>query len=221
MQAIKQLKLDLWGQLTAAEQDPIDAELSVIWDTLDRSIFNLPHLSQLEIAGDTILRIAGIHGVRSNHLLPWSKVQQLSHPPASELLCDPVVPWDAFDDLIRQSSHVDFDHLINPISFFRSRNQDRDDDRDEPVAKIPDITINDLLDLAGAENPAQWSNLIDQFLSIDNNPISFVDLCDSLKLPQVEVWIGAILGGSGMSISRTDGDFYDQKGISVEKINKV
>jgi len=216
---VEQLQLNLWGQLAAADENPANADLSIIWDSLDRSILNLPHLSQLETAGEAIVRIANIQLARSNHLLPWSKINQLSQKPLeSTSESDPILPFDAFDFLVRQSSWVDFSALIDPqIEFGRSRNKNDWEDKSSPQES--EITLEELLDLAGSESPSNWSDRIRQYVSIPGfQDILFVDLCRTLQMPQVEVWLGLLLGNLDISIAQINkDDFYSCEGIIINK----
>lgn len=209
--------MKIWSLFDRAESNPAAADLSQLWAAVDSSMSSLPTNGKLEIAGDAIVRIAGIFLLRSLSSIESMEVR-------SNL--EPVLPLDCFSRFVRQSMSVDFDRFIKSDRLFRSANQESSvivsiDNRQELIdnaGDIPEIDLQDLLSLAGTEKPTDWSRKIqDWFTTSENQVVSLNKLCKNLNMSVVEVWLGLLLAPENFcTIKQCDlNNFYSSKGIFI------
>jgi flagellar biosynthesis protein FliR len=94
MREIKQLELDLWMVLQAANAAPEDAAFLPIWQALDQVLPELAIGEQLKMAAVTIAQVADIFQVQAGLIF-----EELDATATQE---GPRMAADAFDRYVRQ-----------------------------------------------------------------------------------------------------------------------
>jgi len=205
-------QLDLWSQLRIAQQSPTAIDVGSILDAVEAMAAQFPESERLRFAGEALLQVAKLCADRADGLMTeWEEAYR-----------DPIVGHGFFVDVVRQTMAVDLSELMEPIPPRKPRVKSTSKpegsiaaptDKEAVLAMVDQLEATaemmrnqEVLAIAPDENVAQWGEAIAQWLL--NEPersVLFTQLCRGLKMPWVEVWMGALLGGFALE---QQGEFY-------------
>ena len=192
---------DLWRLLQSAIAQPEAAELAPLWQALETSLAPLPQETQLRVAAEAIAQLADVYAARAEAIL-----KSLDGEPAPT---EPILSADFLAGLVKQSTALNLEVLVEAAPAER---RSRVTNPIDSVAGVIDKqTLLDVLDemqplsVVHAENVGDWSRAIANYLQ-QHPAISLVEAQHSLKMPLVELWIGALLCGQVKLEQR--GNFY-------------
>ncbi len=227
MVVVKQLELDLWAILQEANNDPVAAEFLPIWRALDEVLPNLAIVEQLKIAASTIGQVADIFQVQAGVIF-----EELDATATND---GPRMAADAFDRYVRQSMAIDFeDYLEAPEALPRAARTAREIEAEfysvaESVEKDlllevlhDEIVLTEAeahaeaLSVAHGEDISVWIEAIRVQLMTIVGVIELEQLRSRLNLHFIELWLGLLLGGYGLSRAEGEADFYSAIGILVQ-----
>jgi hypothetical protein len=227
MVVVKQLELDLWTILQAANSDPIAAEFSPIWLALDQVLPNLGIVEQLKTAANTIGQVADIFQVQAGVIF-----EELDATATND---GPRMAADAFDKYVRQYMSIEFeDYIEAPAALPRSARTVKEVEAEfysvaESVEKDlllevlhDEIVLTEAeahaeaLSVAHGEDISLWIEAIRVELSMVEGTIELAQLRSRLNLHFIELWLGLLLGGYGLSRAEGEADFYSPIGILVQ-----
>ncbi len=138
----------------------------------------------------------------------------------------PVMDDDWLQGLTRQTQKLDFSDLVSRSYQTSSDRPDEDKSDDDSVAgDVEKLSVLDMIDaledaklksqalaVSHAENVSDWVRAISEGQT--DKPQRLVDLQRQLKMPMVEVWIAALIGGFPME---QRGSFYQTQEVWVSK----
>lgn len=197
------LELPLWETLRSAQMVPEQVDFEGLLAEVEESISQVPEAEQLRLAGEAFLQMARVYAARSEIWMgEWEQASR-----------DPVVERGFFDDLVRQTMTVDLSELMVPVSHRkqRSKRETRQEgsivaevekavvlamvDQMEAKADLEEERKQQVLQIAHDEDVSRWIEAIAQWLrAVPTRRASFAHLCRSLRMPEVKVWLGALLG---------------------------
>ncbi|MDZ4878241.1 MAG: hypothetical protein CLLPBCKN_007676 [Chroococcidiopsis cubana SAG 39.79] len=222
MQQVEWLDLPLWDALQAAMTEPEDADLASLWQEVEAAIVPLDCSSQLQVAGEAIVRITDVFEARS--LRAFEEIQ------ATTSYDGPVMPSDAFDRYVRQTMQIDFEQYIEPLSNLpRKAPQLSDVDGIRSIvapverhALIDALALTELIDsevayqqaiaISHEEDVSQCGAAISTWLNQHDRAVPLLKLVQSLEMPLVHIWLGLLLNGF---VLEQRGEFYQTKHIWV------
>ena len=197
----RQLEFDLWDQLHQAQQMPAAIDLVQMLDAVEAAAAQLPEAERLRFAGDALLQMAEVCAARSGVLMTqWEESSR-----------DPIVEQGFFADMVRQTMAVDLSDLMEPAPVRKRRTKSLDVPQGSIAAPVEKATVLAMVDqweaedkelqqqnvlaIAHSEDVAQWVAAIDHWLqAMPIEQIHFIDLCQSLGLTRVEIWLGLLFG---------------------------
>jgi len=197
----RQLEFDLWDQLHQAQQMPEAIDLVQMLDAVEATAAQLPEAERLRFAGDALLQMAEVCAARSGVLMTqWEESSR-----------DPIVEQGFFADMVRQTMAVDLSDLMEPAPVRKRRTKSLDVPQGSIAAPVEKATVLAMVDqweaedkelqqqnvlaIAHSEDVAQWVAAIDHWLqAMPIEQIHFIDLCQSLGLTRVEIWLGLLFG---------------------------
>jgi hypothetical protein len=232
--------LPVWDAIKAAASEPEEADLGLLWQEVEETIFqgkgtanvNLGCLGRLQVAGEAISQITDLFELRSQ--LAFESIQAVGSDDG------PVMSGDAFDRYVRQSMQIDFDVYIEPLSSLprkvlefqvseevegmqsivaeieacASSNDDRkvllEAILSEPVD--PETAYKEAIGLAHDEDVSAWGAAISARLEEWGEPVSLLALQGSIEMPLVQVWLALLL--NGMTLEQR-GDFYQTEQVWI------
>ncbi len=218
-------QLCLWDLLAEATRVPLDAQLWMLFEDLDKAIADLPIEQQISVAGEGLARVGDIVGLRAESYL--QEINYLLHPEQ-----EPVMALDVFDRYVRQSMVVDLEQfcaapglpevergyvrsVVEPMS--------EEEVRAVVVAAIHDEEPESPFALAHDEDIGGWSARIGDCLVARGGSMGFWAIVEVTGLKSVEVWLGLLLG-SGYSLERSgsgkDEEFYRCDGVLAVGIDR-
>jgi hypothetical protein len=220
MVVVKQLELDLWTILREASNDPVAAEFSPV-------LPNLAIVEQLKTAANTIGQVADIFQVQAGVIF-----EELDAMATND---GPRMSADAFDRYVRQYMAIDFeDYIAEPEALPRAARTAKEvEDEFYSVAESveKDLLLEVLhdeimlteaeahaeaLSVAHGEDISLWIEAIRVQLVNVEGTIGFEELRSRLNLHFIELWLGLLLGGYGLSRAGEVEDFYSSIGILVQ-----
>lgn len=198
---VTQLELELWDQLQLARQIPEAIDVAEMLDAVEATAAQLPEAERLRFAGDALLQVAELCVARAGVLISqWEDSSR-----------DPTVERGFFADVVRQTMAVDLSDLMEPAPPRQRRTKSTGKpegsiaapvDKAAVLAMVDQLEATDaetrkqfVMEIAHSEDVTQWAAAITQWLqamSIDQ--VYFIDLCQSLGLSRVEVWLGVLFG---------------------------
>jgi len=219
-----QLELKLWDDLEQASATAEAADLDHLWQELETALGPLPSEQRLHMAGKAIEQIVEVFALRSDLILSaWEEAHNDQGPAVDE---------DAIAGLVRQSMNLDLADLVEePVAEHRQR-QSRTLSVDSVAGPVDKAALLEAfeseIELVEAQAQAQsaamaaahdedvvgWASMIVQWLELrqSSEPVSLVQLQQSLGLPMVEIWMGLLLSQQHYELEQ-QGDFYDVTGI--------
>ncbi|MCY6493894.1 hypothetical protein [Leptolyngbya sp. GGD] len=226
----QQLEFDLRRSLEVATAFPDEKEvLTIVWQTFDQWVEIIASQSasvQLELAGEILQQIAELICLRSDVLIEDWKQQ---HDPV-----EPIVDISGRVDLVMQTQEFNLSGLVerdlpapypeyrqppikiepvesaagsvNTAQFVKVMGEDL-----QQGAKLTDEeaveAFKAAIETAHDEDVAQWTEAIVTFWETAQvHAIPFVELCQQLNQPWIEVWLALLLGGFLLELR---GDWYD------------
>ena len=218
MVSLKQLELNLGMALEEAAEIPEAADVLSLWARFEAEIDGLGQRDRLRVAGDILVQLAGLCETKADLL--WEDWQDAHNADG------PVMGDDWLQGLTRQTQELDFSDLVQR-SYQTScdhTGKDKSDD-DSVVGDVEKLSVLDMIDaledadlksqalaVSHAENVSDWVKAIADGQT--DKPQRLVDLQRQLKMPMVEVWIAALLGGFPME---QRGSFYQTQEVWVSR----
>lgn len=224
----EQMELPLWETLRTAQMVPEQVDFQGLLAEVEEMITQVPESKQLRMAGEAFLRMAEVYAARSDIWIEeWEQAAR-----------DPVVERGFFNDLVRQTMAADLSELMEPAPVRKRRTKrakvtEAEEgslivsvnkaallamvDKLEEEAAIEEERKQQVLQIAHSENVSQWIEAISQWLrTVPHKQVSFQQLCQSLGMLRVEVWLGLLLGEFELEQGE---DFYSDalwvKGASI------
>jgi thymidine phosphorylase len=197
---------DLWRSLQTAIAEPEAAELAPLWQALETALAPLSKEAQLRVAAEAITQITKVYAARAEAIL--------STLDGEPILTEPILGADFLSGLVKQSTSLNLDALVEEAPAER---RSRISHPIDSVAGVIDKqALLDALDamqplpMAHVENVGDWSKAIANYLQ--QHPVtSLVDAQHSLKMPLIELWIGALLSSQVKLEQR--GNFYQADSV--------
>jgi hypothetical protein len=206
----EQMELPLWETLRSAQMVPEQVDFERLLREVEEAISHVPESEQLRLAGEAFLRIAEVYAMRSETWIEeWEQASR-----------DPVVERVFFDDLVRQTMAVDLSELMEPAPPRKQRARREAKQEGSIMAGVEKAAVlamvdqmeaeamrkEEVLAIAHDENVSAWIEAINQwFQAATVDQVQFVQLCQDLEMPQIEVWLGALLGEFSL---QSQGEFY-------------
>lgn len=211
-----QLELPLWDSLRSAQMMPEQVNLRELLTQVEEPLSQMSDQEQLHWLGEAMLRVAELCELRAEALLTqWEEAYR-----------DPIVEPGFFEDLVRQTMAVDLSELMEPDPPRKPRTKSvKSSEKAEGSIAVPvdkdtvlalveqweqeaELQQQRMLAIAHDENVSGWIEAIAQWLQAAQiDQVLFAQLCQQLEMPQVEVWLGLLLGGFEL---QQEGEFYSQ-----------
>ena len=215
---VRQLELNLEVAFDEASEVPEDADVLSLWAQFEDELAGLPKQEHLRVAGDILMKLAGLCEAKSDVL--WEDWQDAHNAEG------PVMEEGWLQGLTRQTQELDFSELVQR-SYATSSNLLNEGKTDEDsvagdALKLSVLDVIDALEDAGlksqalavshAENVSDWVKALADG-QVDS-PQRLVDLQQQLRMPLIEVWIAALLGGFPLE---QRGSFYQTQEVWVSR----
>ena len=216
MVSVRQLELNLEFVLEEAAEIPEDVDVLGLWNQFEGDLARLEQRDHLRVAGDILVRLAGLCEAKADLL--WEDWKDAHNNDG------PVMDGDWLQGVTRQTQEVDFSDLVNRSYHTSSELSNEDKIGEDSVAgealkmsvlnMIDELEETDLknqaLAVSHSENVSDWVEAIAS--QQIGEPQRLVDVQQQLKIPMVEVWIGALLGGF---LLEQRGSFYQTQEVWV------
>jgi hypothetical protein len=211
------IQLTIWDRLNLATTNSVGADFLGLLTAVDESIEQLPPNDRLGAAGEAIHRLVEIYAARS--AMQLSEIEYLFRPEQ-----EPIMSLSAFDRYVRQSMVVDLEQFIEVPElpeYEREYNLTvvREQSKAEILAYIgeleeidPEVAYQQAMALAHDENVSEWGATISARLDEWGQPISLLELQESIEMPLVQVWLALLL--NGMTLEQR-GDFYQTEQVWI------
>ncbi|MEO1352590.1 MAG: hypothetical protein AAFW84_27970 [Cyanobacteria bacterium J06635_15] len=219
MVSVRQLELNLEVALEEASEVPENADVLSLWFQFEDELAGLEQRDHLRVAGDILVRLAELCEAKADLL--WEDWQDAHNAEG------PVMEGDWLQGLTRQTQELDFSELVNR-SYHSHRGLPNEDkaDEDSVAGDAPKLSVLDMVEaledadlksqalaVSHAENVSDWVKaLTDKQMG---SPQRLVDLQQQLKMPLIEVWIAALLGGF---VLEQRGSFYQTQEVWVKSV---
>jgi hypothetical protein len=224
MAIVRQLELDLWAMLQEA---PESVEFPVIWQALDGALDGMGVVAQLQTAGRAIAQVADIFQVQAGLVF-----EELEATAAKD---GPRMGADAFDRYVRQSMAIDLEQyveepealprqgrLVEAADFYSVEESVEKtvllEVLHEEMVRSDAVMQEEALSVAHGEDISAWVEMIRAVLLELPEGVMLEQLCGMVGLQFIELWLGLLLGGYGLSrvVSQDEEAFYSAIGILVE-----
>lgn len=207
---MEQLELPLWETLRSAQMMPEQVDFEELLAEVEEAISQVSESEQLRLAGEAFLRLAEVYAARSE---TWIEEWEQSSR-------DPIVERGFFEDLVRQTMAVDLSELMEPAPPRKQRSKRAGRQAGSIVAAVEKEAVLAMVDqmeaeaakkeavlaIAHDENVSAWIEAINGWLqTATTDQVQFNQLCQILKMPPIEVWMGVLLGGFELE---SQGEFY-------------
>ena len=214
MVSVRQLELNLEVALEEASEIPENADVLSLWNQFEGKLAGLEQRDHLRIAGDILVRLAGLCEAKADLL--WEDWEDAHNATG------PVMDGDWLQGVTRQTQELDFSDLVNRSYRTGSDlpNEERADE-DSVAGDVEKLSVLDMIDaledadlksqalaVSHAENVSDWVKALADGQM--DSPQRLVDLQKQLKMPMVEVWIAALLGGFALE---QRGGFYETREV--------
>jgi hypothetical protein len=211
------IQLSIWDALDDAKVTPVAADFLGLLAHLETDIAPLSTTQKLTVAGEAILRLGEIYSIRAG-----AKFEEIEY--LGDRHKEPILPLDAFEGYIRRSMAVDLGQFIaSPELPEVDKNYQRTVVRELSVPEllaeieVAEVAAADvyaeILELAHAEPIEEWAGQIRLAMG-EVGVMTIKELIDRSGLSIVDLWLGLLLGDTGCEL-RSNGDFYDVRGIEV------
>ena len=213
---VRQLELNLEVALEEAAEVPESADVLSLWSQFEGELAKLEQRDHLRVAGDILVQLASLCETKADLL--WEDWQDAHNAEG------PVMDGDWLQGLTRQTQELDFSELVNR-SYQTSRENSTEDklDEDSIAGDVQKLSVLDMIDaledadlkrqalaVSHAENVSDWVKAL--AAQQKDSPQRLVDLPQQLKMPLIEVWLAALLGGF---LLEQRGSFYQTQEVWV------
>ncbi|MEO1510243.1 MAG: hypothetical protein AAFU84_21615 [Cyanobacteria bacterium J06633_23] len=210
---VRQLELDLEDAFEDAADMPEEANILELWQQFEGVMAELPWREQLRMGGEILAQLAEICEAKSEVL--WEDWQDANNSDG------PVMDGDWLRGLTRQSQEIDFSELVQRSGNRLTTGQDDVAENDSVVGEVDKAVVLALVDeptleeakakalaVSHAEDVSAWVAAI----SSKRRPVPqrLIELQQQLRMPLIEIWIAALLGGFQLE---QRGGFYETEEI--------
>ena len=214
MVSAQQLELNFKVALEEVADVPEQANAVALWEEFEKDLFALPQREQLRVAGAVLAELADLCEAKSEIL--WEDWQDAHN------VDGPSMGSDAFHDVVRHTQELDFSNLVERHYQMREPIQYEEDeisavDKDAALALVEALEATDsqslkaqALAVSHAENISAWIKAL--AVARIESPLRLVDVQAQLKMPLMEVWLAALLGGFNLE---QRGGFYDTSEVWI------
>ena len=217
MVSVRQLELNLEVAFEAAAEVPEKADVLALWAKFEGELAGLEQRDRLRVAGDILMQLAGLCEAKADLL--WEDWQDAHNADG------PVMDGDWLSGLTRQTQELDFSELVER-SYRTGDPTDEDKaDEDSVAGNVEKLSVLDMIDalddadlkrealaVSHPENVSDWVTAL--AAKQMDSPQRLVDVQAQMKMPLIEVWIAALLGGFSME---QRGSFYQTQEVWVSK----
>lgn len=218
MVSVRQLELNLEVAMEEASEMPEQADVLSLWAQFEGDLAGLGQRDRLRVAGDILLQLSELCEAKADVL--WEDWQDAHNAEG------PVMEDGWLQGLTRQTQELDFSELVNRSYRTSSDrpNEDKTDD-DSVAGDVEKLSVLDMIDaladadlkgqalaVSHAENVSAWVKALSA--KQRDSPQRLVDLQQQLRMPLIEVWIAALLGGFEME---QRGSFYQTQDVWVSR----
>lgn len=191
---------ELKGAVELALFDPLSADLSAFYESLDNAIALAPDGLKLETAATGLLKIAELIAARAQ----WYLEQLQTHEDD-----EPVLTADELAGFVRQSMSLDLSEFLEVPTVSEPEPAQRSSSpRKKSPASSPEQTLSELFAIAHSENITDWMKVIARFMAV-RRKATLAELVIELKMPWVEVWMGLLMDGQyQLTRSESEEEFY-------------
>ena len=211
---IRQLELNLEVAFEEAAEVPETADVLSLWAQFEGELAELAQRDRLRVAGDILMQLAGLCEAKSEAL--WEDWQDAHNADG------PIMDSDWLSGLTRQTQELDFSDLVQRSYHTKGDHANEDKaDEDSVVGDVDKASVLDMIDaledtdlkkqalaVSHAENVSDWVKALSAAQM--RSPQRLVDVQHVLKMPMIEVWIAALLGGFCLE---QRGSFYDTQEV--------
>ena len=216
MVSIRQLELNLEAAFEEAAEVPEKADVLSLWAQFEGDLAGLEQRDHLRVAGDILVQLAGLCEAKADVL--WEDWQDAHNAEG------PVMGEGWLQGLTRQTQELDFSELVER-SYHPSSDLHREDktDEDSVAGDVKKLSVLDMIDalddadlksqalaVSHAENVSDWVKALSSRQTAA--PQRLIDVQQQMKMPLIEVWIAALLGGF---LLEQRGSFYETQEIWV------
>ncbi|MEL7224729.1 MAG: hypothetical protein AAF810_21075 [Cyanobacteria bacterium P01_D01_bin.36] len=213
--SVRQLELNLEIALEEAAEIPENADLLSLWSQFEGELAGLDQRDHLRVAGDILVQLAGLCEAKADLL--WEDWQDAHNNDG------PVMDGNWLQGVTRQTQELDFSDLVNRSYHTRDLHNEEKADEDSVAGDVEKLSVLDMIDaledtdlksqalaVSHAENVSNWVKALAN--RQEESPQRLVDLQQQLKMPLIEVWIAALLGGFSLE---QRGSFYQTQEVWV------
>ncbi|MFK8186613.1 MAG: hypothetical protein AB8B99_24815 [Phormidesmis sp.] len=216
MVSVRQLELNLEVAIEEASELPERVDVLSLWSQFEGELAGLENRDHLRVAGDILVQLAGLCETKADLL--WEDWQDTHNTDG------PVMDGDWLQGLTRQTQELDFSELVNRSYQTGCEHPNEDKlDEDSIAGDVQKLSVLDMIDaledadlkrqalaVSHAENVSEWVKAL--AAQQKDSPQRLVDLQRQLKMPLIEVWIAALLGGFPLE---QRGSFYQTQEVWV------
>ena len=217
MVSVRQLELNLEVAFEEAAEIPETADVLSLWAQFEGELAGLEQRDHLRVAGDILVQLAGLCEAKADLL--WEDWQDAHNAEG------PVMDGDWLQGLTRQTQELDFSDLVQRSYQTGDRLNEDKADEDSVAGAVAKLSLLDMIDaledadlksqalaVSHAENVSDWVKaLTDKQVE---SPQRLVDIQQQLRMPLIEVWIAALLGGFPLE---QRGSFYQTQEVWVSR----
>ena len=217
MDSVRQLELNLEAALEEAAEVPENVNVLNLWKQFEGDLAGLEQRDHLRVAGDILVQLAGLCETKADLL--WEDWQDAHNADG------PVMDGDWLQGVTRQTQELDFSDLVNRSYNSRDLPSGEKADEDSVAGEALKLSVLDMIDalenadlksqalaVSHAENVSDWVQAL--AAKQQDVPQRLVDLQQQLRMPMIEVWIAALLGGFPME---QRGSFYQTQEVWVSR----
>ncbi len=214
---VRQLELNLEAAFDEASDVPEEADVLSLWAQFKDELAGLPQQERLRVAGDILVKLAGLCEAKADVL--WEDWQDAHNAEG------PVMEEGWLQGFTRQTQELDFSELVQRSYHSGDRPNENKADEDSVAGDVAKLSVLDMVDaledaelksqalaVSHAENVSDWVRALSTKQT--GAPQRLVDMQAQLKMPLIEVWIAALLGGFPME---QRGSFYQTQEVWVSK----
>lgn len=208
---VRQLELNLEVAFEEADEVPEKTDVLSLWAQFEGDLTGLEQRDHLRVAGDILMRLAGLCEKKAKFLWEdWEDAYSAD---------EPVMGGDWLQGVTRQTQELDFSGLVQ-----RSyRKGDRPFEEDCIIGAVEKAAVMEMVEsldddhlkaqalaVSHSENVSDWVKAIASQQT--DGPQRLIDVQAHLKMPMVEVWIAALLGGFELE---QRGSFYQTQEVWI------
>jgi chromatin segregation and condensation protein Rec8/ScpA/Scc1 (kleisin family) len=216
MVSVRQLELNLEVAFDEASEMPERADVLSLWAQFEGELSGLGQRDHLRVAGDILLQLSELCEAKAEVL--WEDWQDAHNADG------PVMDGDWLQGLTRQTQELDFSDLVNRSyrTSSGSLNEDKADE-DSVAGTVEKLSVLDMINalddadlksqalaVSHAENVSDWVKALSSQQTAA--PQRLIDVQQQMKMPLIEVWIAALLGGF---LLEQRGSFYETQEVWV------